>query len=81
MVYDKVADANNVDPDQTAAPEEAVWSGSTLFAILLCILQLHKQNFRSKEYGMKCSKCYIYMYYMLCSLLVHLTNKTTFRQS
>ena len=26
--------ANNVDPDQTA-PEGAVWSGSTLFAIPL----------------------------------------------
>ena len=33
-VSDKMANANNADPEQTA-PEEAVWSGSTLFAILL----------------------------------------------
>ena len=31
-VSDKMAYANSVDPDQTA-PEGAVWSGSTLFAI------------------------------------------------
>ena len=31
-VSDKTAYANNVDPDQTA-PEGAVWSWSTLFAI------------------------------------------------
>ena len=32
----KMAYANCADPDQTA-PEEVVWSGSTLFAILLSI--------------------------------------------
>ena len=37
---DKMAHANSVDPDQTA-PEGAVWSGSTLFAIPSTIL---KQN-------------------------------------
>ena len=35
-VADKTAYANSVDPDQTA-PEGAVWSGSTLFAIPLSI--------------------------------------------
>ena len=34
---DKMLYANSVDPDQTA-PEGAVWSGSTLFAIPLSIL-------------------------------------------
>ena len=38
MVY-----ANSVDTDQTA-PEEAVWSGSTLFAITLGRKQLHKKQ-------------------------------------
>ena len=33
---DKLTYANSVDPDQTA-PEGAVWSGSTLFAIPLNI--------------------------------------------
>ena len=33
-----MAYANNADPDQTA-PEGAVWSGSTLFAIPLNILR------------------------------------------
>ena len=33
---DKMTYANSVDPDQTA-PEGAVWSGSTLFAIPLII--------------------------------------------
>ena len=33
---DKMTYANSVDPDQTA-PEGAVWSGSTLFAIPLNI--------------------------------------------
>ena len=35
---EKMAYANNADPDQTA-PEGAVWSGSTLFAIPLHILR------------------------------------------
>ena len=35
-VSDKMAYANSADPDQTA-PEGAVWSGSTLFAIPLSI--------------------------------------------
>ena len=34
IVTDKMSYANSADPDQTA-PEGAVWSGSTLFAILL----------------------------------------------
>ena len=34
---DKVAYVNSADPDQTA-PEGAVWSGSTVFAIPLIIL-------------------------------------------
>ena len=37
-VSDKMAYANSLDPDQTA-PEGAVWSGSTLFAIPLSILR------------------------------------------
>ena len=36
-VSDKMAYANSIDPDQTA-PEGAVWSGFTLFAIPLGIL-------------------------------------------
>ena len=36
FVSDKMAYANNADPDQTA-PEGAVWSGSTLFGIPLSI--------------------------------------------
>ena len=32
--FDKMVYAKSVDPDQTS-PEGAVWSGSTLFAILL----------------------------------------------
>ena len=35
-VSDKMANADSVDPDQTA-PSAAVWSGSTLFAIPLNI--------------------------------------------
>ena len=35
-ISNKMAYANSLDPDHTA-PEEAVWSGSTLFAIPLCI--------------------------------------------
>ena len=35
---DKMTYANSADPDQTA-PEGAVWSGSTLFAIPLSILR------------------------------------------
>ena len=34
----KLHNANSIDPDQTA-PEGAVWSGSTLFAILFNILR------------------------------------------
>ena len=37
-VSDKMTYANSADPDQTA-PEGAVWSGSTLFAITLNILR------------------------------------------
>ena len=37
-VSDKMTYANSADPDQTA-PEGAVWSGSTLFAIPLSILR------------------------------------------
>ena len=37
-VSDKMAYANSLDPEQTA-PEGAVWSGSTLFAIPLSILR------------------------------------------
>ena len=35
--------ANSVDPDQTA-PKDAVWSGSTLFAILSVLLGTFKLN-------------------------------------
>ena len=35
---DKMEYANSADPDQTA-PEGAVWSGSTLFAILRSIFR------------------------------------------
>ena len=35
--------ANSVDPDQTA-PKGAVWSGSTLFAILSVLLETFKDN-------------------------------------
>ena len=31
---------NRADPDQTASEEEAVWSGSPLFAILTSILRI-----------------------------------------
>ena len=37
-VSHKMAYTNSADPDQTA-PEGAVWSGATLFAILLSILR------------------------------------------
>ena len=37
-VSEKMTYANSADPDQTA-PEGAVWSGSTLFAIPLSILR------------------------------------------
>ena len=37
-VFDKMTYTNSADPDQTA-PEGAVWSGSTLFAIPLNILR------------------------------------------
>ena len=41
--------ANSTDPDQTA-PEGAVWSGSTLFAIPLSILRNNciKSKFKAK---------------------------------
>ena len=39
-ITNKMGFANSADPDQTA-PEGAVWSGSTLFAILVSILK-HK---------------------------------------
>ena len=54
---DKMACAKSADPDQTA-PEGAVWSGSTLFAILLCFKkQLHKKGtFRPTTYVIKSSK-------------------------
>ena len=35
--------ASSVDPDQTA-PKGAVWSGSTLFAILWVLLETFKEN-------------------------------------
>ena len=59
-VPDKMAYANSVDHDQTA-PEGAVWSGSTLFAIPLSILRKNfmyrkKQNLNQKKNGIKCSK-------------------------
>ena len=49
-VYNKMANANSVDPDQTA-PEGAVWSGSTLFAIPLGILRNNciKPIFKQKK--------------------------------
>ena len=40
---DKEGWANSVDPDQTA-PNGAVWSGSTLFAILSVLLETFKDN-------------------------------------
>ena len=46
-----MAYANSADPDQTA-PSGAVWSGSTLFAIPLCILShncIKKQNLGQKK--------------------------------
>ena len=45
---DKIAYVNSVDPDQTA-PEGAVWSGSTLFAIPLFILRNSAQKAAQKE--------------------------------
>ena len=42
-VADKMAYANSADPDQTA-PEGAVWSGSTLFAIPKVFKEHKKQN-------------------------------------
>ena len=44
---DKIAYVNSADPDQTA-PEEAVWSGSTLFGIPLRILR--NNYWKSKIY-------------------------------
>ena len=44
-VSEKMAYANSVDPDQTA-PEGAVWSGSTLFAIPL---GMHKEQNLAKK--------------------------------
>ena len=40
---DKQGWANSVDPDQTA-PKGAVWSGSTLFAILSVLLETSKDS-------------------------------------
>ena len=40
---DKKGWANGVDPDQIA-PKGAVWSGSTLFAILSILLETFKEN-------------------------------------
>ena len=50
---DKMAYANNAEPDQ--APEGAVWSGSTLFAITLNILRNNciKSKITAKKYGIK----------------------------
>ena len=53
-VPNKMACANSADPDQTA-PEGAVWSGSTLFAIPLNILGnncIKKQNLGKKVWIM-----------------------------
>ena len=59
LVSDKIAYANSADPDQTA-PEGAVCSGFTLFAIPLSILRkkktVQKAKIRPKRYGKKCSK-------------------------
>ena len=56
---DKIAYADSVVPDQTA-PEEAVWSGSTLFAISLSILRnsstKSKNKAKKKKDGIKCSE-------------------------
>ena len=56
-VSDKMTYANSADLDQTA-PEGAVWSGSTLFAIPLRILsnKCIKTKFWQKYYRIKCSK-------------------------
>ena len=55
-VTDKTACTNSADPDQTA-PEGAVWSGSTLFAIpLLLETTALKARIWPKKCGMKCSK-------------------------
>ena len=50
---DKMTYANSADPDQTA-PEGAVWSGSTLFAIPLSILRDNCKKQNTDQYGMKC---------------------------
>ena len=84
-VADKMAYANSGDPDQTA-PEGAVWSGSTLFAILLGILRntCIKNKIRPKMYGIKCSIFFftvtigiIYLHaklsYFVCLVLVVLS--------
>ena len=49
-ISDKVAYPNSIDPNQIA-PEGAVWSGSTLFAIPLSIFRNNciKANFRQKK--------------------------------
>ena len=57
-VSDKIAYANSADPDQTA-PEGAVWSGSTLFAITQSILRettAQKAKSRPKKDDIKWSK-------------------------
>ena len=51
-VTDKMTYANSADPDQSA-PEGAVWSGSTLFAIPLSILgsicKINKKHMQNKQ--------------------------------
>ena len=55
-VSDEIAYANSVDPDQTA-PEGAVWSGSTLFAIPLSILRNNCTKSKNKAlFGIKGSE-------------------------
>ena len=57
-VADKMTFADSADPDQTA-PEGAVWSRSTLFAISLSILRnncIKSKKVGQNKYGIKCSK-------------------------
>ena len=66
---DKICYANGVDTDQTA-PQGAVWSGSTLFAIPLSILR--KKNHRKSKF-----KEFKYLLYHNISDLI--MNKRIFR--